>query len=128
MKIITNLANYLYRKYGSRDIVAVTKEQILGVKLRSEEFDFGKLPAPERNYLANEARGILENDVFKMAVELTKDRFMRYIAYKAQDDMQIFCTRFSINGVSELENELRLISGLTDEKTEKAESPHELFD
>lgn len=128
MKIITKIVDRLYRKYGSRDVVEMTRLQLQGVKLRSDEFDFSALPPHERNYLAGEARNLLENEVFKMAVELVKDRFLRHIAYKAQDDMQIFCDRFSINGVSEIESELKRISGLTDEKEQKADSPHELFD
>lgn len=122
------LINWLYRKWGSKDVVAMTREQLFGVNLYSKEFDFGTLPQNERNYLSLEAAAILDNPTFQMALSLCKERFFRHARDVAQDDLIMFCDRFSINGVSAVEEQLKFMSGLTDEKTVQASEPHNLFD
>lgn len=107
-KLITKLYNkYCTPKYN---IVELTKVQMLGTTQPTEVLD---LPNSERKQIADEAKTILDSEVFKLAVNNVKQRLMMHIQLEAPTAEIIFYDRFSINGVALVEDELRSYSDFT---------------
>jgi len=128
MKLRTRIANWLYLKYGSKNIVAMTRAQFFGVNLNSGDIDLSELPEPEKLHIAIEAKGISENPVFKMAVDMVKNRFMRHARDLADGELEMFCDRFSINGASMVQEELVRLSGLIVDDRKEAEEPFSMLE
>lgn len=94
----------LYLKWGSHNIVAMTREQMTGV---NQEFKIEELGEKDQKILAVDAKVVLESPAFKIAVDNVKTRIMRHIQNEAPSADVIFYDRFSINGVNLVEEELR---------------------
>ena len=56
--------------------------------------------------IADEAKTIVQSEVFKLAISNVKNRVMKHIQNEAQTAEIIFYDRFSINGVYLIEDEL----------------------
>lgn len=96
-KLLGKLGKWLYLKYGSADIVAMTRTQL---KVLPVEFDLLLMEPEERRMLAEEAKRYKDdpflNKVFGMVIKDLKER----IVYHANSETELFCDRFSINGVA----------------------------
>ncbi len=117
------LINWLYKKYGSQDIVAMTKQQIFGT---TQELQLEELGAADQKQLATEAEMVLRSPAFLMAINNVKRRLMTYIQDEAPDAQAIFLTRFSINGVKLVEEELQNYTDL-DVQSYQPFNKHELL-
>lgn len=93
----------MYRKYGDRDIVAMTRSQMQGV---THEFDVSDLKGKNRKELAMGSKDVLNNEAFQTAINNVKVRVLVHIRDKAQSAEQIFYDRFTINGIELLKEEL----------------------
>lgn len=109
------LIRKLYFKYCSPDIVAMTRLQMLGTSQAVEVLD---LPHSERKLIAQEARTLIESEVLKLAFNNVKSRVMRHIQNEAINAEVIFYDRFSINGASLVEDELKSFAEYEDSEME----------
>lgn len=128
MKIRTKIIDWFYRRYGSRDIVAMTRRQLLGTTFNSSGLDFNDLPVNEKTGVSSQAKGIIENPVFKMAIDIVKDRFMKHARDQADGELQMFCDRFSINGADMVWEQMKFMSELEGEQKEQADDPYSLME
>lgn len=128
MKITTRIVNWLYLKYGSKDIVAMTRKQMFGVDLSSGGLDFTNLPEEEKRAIANGAREIIENPIFDMVINVVKERFMRHARDLAEGELQMFCDRFSINGAACVVEEMNFMANSLEDKQEKAIDQYSLME
>lgn len=128
MKLRTRIVNWLYFRFGTRDIVAMTRLQMMGVDLTIGEANLDNIALNEKMAIANEAQSILDSGVFKMAVDIVKERFMRHARDQADGELQMFCDRFSINGASMVWEEIDRLSKLVAEPQEQTKEPHNLME
>lgn len=100
------LIEKLYKKYckPQLSVVELTRLQMLGTSQSIEVLD---LPLSEVKQISEEAKTLLQSAVLKMAFDNVKNRVMRHIQNEAQTAEIIFYDRFTINGVSLVEDELK---------------------
>lgn len=108
-------ANWLYRKYGDRDVVSMTRIQLLGT---THKFDIEELPPPDRKRIATEAKMLLESPAYLMAINNVKRRVMTHIQDTAENADVIFYDRMIINGVKLLEEEIQDFASIDEQPTE----------
>ena len=106
----------LYEKWGSRDVVAMTRTQLLNT---TQEFQVEELGLVDRKQVATEAAALLKNEILLMALNNVKRRLMTHIQEEAPTAEAIFLDRFSINGVNLVENELQSYAELDLQPDEK---------
>lgn len=95
--------DWLYVKYGSENWVALTRIQLQGTTFEHSPEDLGEA---DRRVVADEAKTILRNEIFKLALNNVKARIEEHIRNVAPTAEIIFYDRMSINGVKLLEEEL----------------------
>jgi hypothetical protein len=108
--------DWLYWKYGSHNIVALTRAQMVGT---THGLEIGELGLVDRKQLANESQVILDSPAFKLAINNVKSRIMRHIQEEAADTTEIFYDRWTINGVKKIEEELEEYAEMDVQPTEK---------
>lgn len=102
-KLIKKFAIWLYLKCVEPDLVAITRKQLQGL---TEPVRLIDLDGESREVISNEAKTVLKNVAFQLAVNNIKNSLLRHIQLEAPDIETIKYDRFSINGVSLIEDEL----------------------
>ena len=105
----------LYQRYGTKDVVAMTRRQTIGT---TYEVDFSDYPADQREFLSKSARDVLQNEAFKMVCYNLKARILKYIRDEAPTANSIMYSRFSVNGIALVEDELASLADLGKDKAE----------
>ena len=110
-KIILRLSE----RYRKPDIVALTRQQMVGV---TYEISLDDYPEDQREFLSKSARDVLTNEAFKMACYNLKARILKYIRDEAPTANSIMYSRFSVNGIALVEDELASLADLGKDKAE----------
>lgn len=117
-QILGKIGQYLYLKYGQPDFAAMTRAQLWG---RPKETNFKKLSDEEQKIITADCSVLDKNPSFHFVVNEIINEMVQHIAYEANNEMMMLCDRFTINGVSLLEERIKKYSAMV-------EQPEEPFD
>lgn len=114
-KLLGKLGRWLYLKYGEVDVVGMTRAQL---NVLPKEFDLDSMEPQERLIFVEDARRYKQdeflNKIFGIVIKDLKER----IVYHSRNEMELFCDRFSINGVSLLQEKIEEIAAEKEDKDE----------
>lgn len=99
----------LYQKWGTPNVVEMTRIQLTGT---AQRFEVDALGLVDRKTVVGEATALLQNEILLMAFNNVKHRLLTHIQEEAPTAEAIFLDRFSINGVSLVEEELQSFAEL----------------
>lgn len=106
------IITWLYKKFVSPDIAAITREQVMG-----------RLEAPSFDNLSEARKG----EIIEKCIDYQKDGVINWlvsdyvkvladkIVYEDSDTQQILAHRFSIDGASEIEKRIGLYAGMREQ-------------
>lgn len=102
-KLLINLINFLYRKYGTPDVIGMTRAQL---ELFQKPIDFSSMSKEVQERYCREAKNLLSNHVLQNVLNETVEGIKEGIFFKTEEKNIIY-DRFSINGIHLIKDKLR---------------------
>lgn len=111
----------MYLKFGSPNFVAMTRAQLGHYQI---PVDLENLSEPDRQVFLSEVKILSENKTLKRVMDMVINDAKERICKTVDNELQLFCERFTINGVEEVREKLDYFS--SQEQPNENYDPHEI--
>lgn len=123
-KLLRKFANWLYLRFGTIDIAAMTRLQIQG---NIERTKFENLHPNEKQRIFSESKLLQKNEVLQQIIDEIVHEQEQHIIYHANTESVVFADRFSINGATLIRERIQKYASWSPAQ-EKVPNPFAIID
>ncbi len=114
-KLLINLINYLYKKYGTPDVIGMTRFQL---ELFKNPIAFDEMAKSQKDKYCKEAQNLMANNVLNNILDEVVEGIKKNMLL-VTDDKNIIYDRFSINGLFIFKERLQSYAAQAEQQEEE---------